>query len=74
LESAVDMHLEFWRELLEETPNIVKLQTLGSGITILVEATKTIYKKLCDINSINLRCLELHGSFLKDIVNDDVEG
>jgi hypothetical protein len=40
----------------------------------MVDATKTSFKKLTDINPNHIRCLEVHGNFLKDIVNDDIEG
>lgn len=40
----------------------------------MVDSTKLFQKTLCDINPNHIRCLEVYGNFLKDIVNDDVEG
>jgi hypothetical protein len=74
IEKSVNLHLEFWRELLEENPDIQKLQSLGSKITNTVEGTSDLYKKLNDMNPNHIKCLEIYGNFLKDIVNDDAEG
>ena len=73
IEKAVNLHLEFWRELLEETPDIQKLQILGSKITSIVEETNQFYKRLNESNQNHLRCLEIYGNFLKEIVNDEIE-
>lgn len=40
IETSVNLHLEFWRELLEDTPDIEKLQIVGSRITYTIEDTK----------------------------------
>lgn len=37
IDRSVTLHMEFWRELLEENPDIQKLQSLGSKITNTVE-------------------------------------
>jgi len=74
IEKSVNLHLEFWRELLEENPDIQKLQNLGSKITNTVESTSDLFKKLNDMNPNHIRCLEIYGNFLKEIVNDDSEG
>jgi hypothetical protein len=74
IEKSVNLHLDFWRELLEENPDIQKLQNLGSKITNTVETTAEQYKKLNEMNPNHIRCLEIYGNFLKDIVNDDIEG
>ncbi|CAD8089671.1 unnamed protein product [Paramecium primaurelia] len=74
IEKSVTLHMEFWRELLEENPDIQKLQSLGSKITNTVESTSDFYKKLQEMNQNHIKCLQVYGNFLKDIVNDDVEG
>ena len=63
--------MEFWMELLEENPDIHKLQDLGSRITLKIEETKSIFKALCVINSSRIKMLDIYSSFLKEIVNDD---
>ena len=74
LENAVNLHLEFWRELLETNPGIYKLQSLGSMITHSVEEIGDSYKKLNEINPNHIKMLQSYGNFLKNIVNDDIEG
>ena len=74
IEKSVLFHLDFWRELLEENPDIQKLQGLGSKITNNVEVTSEMFKKLNEMNPNNIKCLQIYGNFLKDIVNDDTEG
>ena len=74
VEKSVNFHLDFWRELLEDTPDIHKLQSLGSKITNQVEATKDQFRVLNEINPNHIKCLHIYGNFLKDIVNDDQEG
>ena len=74
IEKSVNLHLHFWRELLEESPDIQKLQLLGSKITNNVEITTEQFKKLSEMNPNHIKCLTIYGNFLKDIVNDDIEG
>ena len=74
IEKSVTLHMEFWRELLEENPDIQKLQSLGSKITNTVESTNDFFKVLNDMNPNHIKCLQIYGKFLKEIVNDDVEG
>ena len=74
IETAVESHLDFWRELLENNPEIQKLQTLGSYITKSLEEAERQYEQLCVINSNHVRMLKIYGNFLKDVVNDENEG
>ena len=74
IENSVNLHLDFWRELLEENPDIQKLQKLGSKITNTVEKNGELFQKLNGMNSNHIKSLEVYGNFLKEIVNDDGEG
>ncbi|KAL4478284.1 hypothetical protein ABPG72_016596 [Tetrahymena utriculariae] len=74
IDKSVQLHLDFWRELLEENPEIQKIESMGSKITSTVEQVKDQFQKLRDIYSNHIKCLEIYGYFLKDIVNDDIEG
>jgi hypothetical protein len=74
IEKSVDLYLDFWKELLEENPDIQKLQSLGSKITNAVEHTTELFKKLIEINTNHIKMLQIYGNFLKFIVNDDIEG
>lgn len=74
IEKAVNIHLDFWCELLEISPDIHKLQSLGSRITNQVELSSGQFRKLNEMNPNHIKCLTIYGNFLKDIVNDDQEG
>ena len=71
---SVNLHNEFWRELLEEKPDIQKLQNLGSKITNSIETVMSLNKQLVEVNPNNIKCLEIYGNYLKEVVNDDTEG
>lgn len=73
IENAVNFHLEYWRELMEESPDINKLHSLGTSITTALEITSLLYIKLSEINPTHIRLLETYSSFLRDIVNDEIE-
>ncbi|CAD8137448.1 unnamed protein product [Paramecium pentaurelia] len=74
IEKSVNLHLEYWRELQEESPDIGKLQQLGASITSSIDETEQLYDKLIKINSIHLKTLEIYGNFLTHVVNNDIEG
>jgi hypothetical protein len=73
LTDSVNMYTEFWRELMEENPDIQKLQILGTKITVTIEKATQLFKLLTGINPNSIRVLELYGNFLQDIVNDETE-
>ena len=73
LTDSVNMYTEFWRELMEENPDIQKLQILGTKITVTIEKATQLFKLLTGINPNSIRVLELYGNFLHDIVNDETE-
>ena len=56
---------------MEENPDIQKLQSLGSKITNSLEITAEQFKGLSDMNPNHIKCLEMYGFFLRDIVNED---
>jgi PAS domain S-box-containing protein len=74
IEKAVKLHHEFWKELTEDSPDIKKLESLGSSITRIVEDSKKQFDALNEINPNHQKCLELYGKFLKEVVNDDTSG
>lgn len=74
IEKSVNFHLDFWRELLEDNPDIQKLQSLSSKITRSVEEVAGNFDKICEINNNHTRMLKIYGNFLRNIVNDDAEG
>lgn len=67
IERSVNLHLEFWRELLEESPDIEKLQIVGSRITNTIEDAKHSFKSLSLIRQNNIRSLLIFGNFMKEV-------
>lgn len=47
---------------------------LGTKITNSVERNFDIFEDLQTMNPNNIKCLTIYGKYLKDIVNDNVEG
>jgi len=70
---AVNMQLDFWRELEQTSPSVQKLLSLGSQITVQADKVKSTYMKLSELNSNNIKMLQTYGNFLKDIMNDTFE-
>ncbi|CAD8197718.1 unnamed protein product [Paramecium pentaurelia] len=73
VEKTVNYHIEYWRELLETNPDILKLKVVGSKITKKLEQTMIQYQKLQELNSNHIKFLTIYGNFLKEIVNDEDE-
>ena len=71
IEKAVVYHYDFWRELLEPTPEILKLDLLAMKITNIITHIENMYKDLIALNSNNIKCNLLYGEFQKQILNDD---
>ena len=67
------MHIDFWRELQDDNPDIMKLQMMGTLITSTIEDVQSQFKKLSEINQNNIRALENYGYFLSNVVNDEME-
>lgn len=74
IEKSVNLHLEYWRELQEENPDVGKLQQLGSFITLSIDDSENLYERLLRINNNHLKTLEIFGNFLMHVVNNDIEG
>lgn len=70
---AVNLQLDFWRELEQSNPNVQKLLSLGSKITVQADTVKTAYSKLYEINSNHIKMLQMYGNFLADVLNDKFE-
>ena len=71
IEKAVVYHYDFWRELLEPTPEILKLDLLAMKITNIIVHIENLYKELILLNPNNIKCNLLYGEFQKQILNDE---
>ena len=74
MKNTVELYLEFWRELLEDSPNVSKLHDLGSQLTNLLGDISTKYKVLTDVYPNHIKLLRLYGHFLRNVINDDADG
>lgn len=74
LRAAVELYLDFWRELQEHNPDVQKLHDLGSRLTNVLEQVAEEFKSLIGIYPNHLKLIQLYGHFLRDIINDDSEG
>ncbi|EGR31396.1 PAS domain S-box family protein [Ichthyophthirius multifiliis] len=73
INESVQLHLDFWRQLLEENPEIQKIEQMGSTITTTVDNLQSLYLELKLIYPNHIKSQEIYGNFLKDIVNDTIE-
>ena len=72
LDKAVEMHIEFWNELMEKIPDINKLLDYGRQIYTLIEDIGAMNKDLNELDSHDLKCLKLYADFVKQVTNDDI--
>jgi len=70
---AVNLQLDYWRDLEQTNPSVQKLLYLGSKITLQGDAVREAYKNAYAVNPNNIRMLKMYGNFLKDIMNDSFE-
>lgn len=71
---AVNLHVDFWHELMEEAPETSKMQRLGRNITARIESCQLFFDQLMDLNPNHLRALVIYGNFLKDVVSQEKKG
>lgn len=68
------LHMEFWSQLSEDTPDLTKLNELGSKINSSTDQVEQFWIKLRKI-SFNLpKAMRLYAKFLMEIINDKKEG
>ncbi|KRX00126.1 hypothetical protein PPERSA_10625 [Pseudocohnilembus persalinus] len=73
IESSIVIYLDFWKELIEDNPDIQKLQQLGTEINTKNEQIYNDFLDLSDRNPNHLGALKLYGFYLKSVQNEDKE-
>lgn len=68
------LHKEFWTQLKEETPELKKLNTLGSRITKTVNTVRENYAEISKINSSVPEVLHCYAVYLILVANEVAEG
>jgi len=74
IRESANLHKEFWLELREDKPDLLKLNYLGSKVNNAMTYAKDYWSRLQKINPDESLILRTYGRFLIDIQNDDVEG
>jgi hypothetical protein len=74
IRESANLHKEFWLELKEDKPDLLKLNYLGSKVNNAMTYAKDYWTRLQKINADESLILRTYGRFLIDIQNDDVEG
>ncbi|CAD8205602.1 unnamed protein product [Paramecium octaurelia] len=70
IQKSAESHLEFWRELQEDHPNILKLQNIGLKVLHQIDLCDEGYQELVEINNNNLNLLEFYNAYLQMVVHD----
>lgn len=71
IERCVNDHIEFWKELIEPTIDVKKLEQYGSIIISQKEKTKELFDEMNLLNPNNCHVLTIYGYFLMNVANDE---
>ncbi|EGR30840.1 PAS domain S-box family protein [Ichthyophthirius multifiliis] len=71
---SAQMHKEFWAELKEENPGLLKLNIIGSKISKAVHEAKSHYYDMQKINSKIHQTIKTFGKYLIYVLNDRENG
>jgi len=71
IKKAVDLHIDFWNELMEKIPDVNKLLTYGHNIYNYMEDISNLFKELCELDNHDTKCLKIYAEFLKQVSNDE---
>jgi PAS domain S-box-containing protein len=72
LEDTVNSYVQFWQSLMDPSPNLNKIKSIGSNITRACEKSRDEFDRLCALNPNNLEFLNMYSHFLANVVNDSV--
>jgi hypothetical protein len=67
-------YIDFWRELLEENPNVAKLHQLGAKVTSLLEMVTNKYNELEKSSPSNPKVRGPYGHFLREVIHNKTDG
>lgn len=69
-----ELQREFWMQLLEDKPNLVKLSSIGNEINFTISNAKDNWNKLYKLKSNMPSVIKLYAKFLTNIVNEKESG
>lgn len=73
MDETVKLQIDFWNELIDESPDIQKLISLGSKLTRKFEELEQMFTILSSYEINNSGYLELYSRFLQQIIHDEFE-
>jgi PAS domain S-box-containing protein len=73
IDKAVKLQIDFWNELIDDSPNIQKLISLASILTRKFEVLEKIFQVLSSYEINNSDYLKLYSTFLQEIIHDEFE-
>ena len=71
IEKITLLHIEFWAQLKEDTPDLLKLNDIGSKLNTLISSLQAAWKKMVRMNmDIPPNLMRTYTKFLFDVAND----
>lgn len=67
---AAILYKEFWKELQEEQPSLVKLNSIGGRISSIVKETRDHFNQIQKLNANVQEMLFSFGAFLQNVLNE----
>lgn len=74
IERSANLHVEFWGQLSEDSPDLGKLSDIGFKITMINQQANEQWNKLLQINNNMPSMLRLYAKFQMFILNDKQGG
>lgn len=74
IEKSALLHMEFWSQLGEDTPDLGKLELVGKRVINSINDVEEIWNKLQKISPNNLTSLRIYGKYVLEILNDESYG
>ncbi|CAD8188241.1 unnamed protein product [Paramecium pentaurelia] len=74
IEKCAYLHMEYWSELNEETPDVAKLEVSGKKVTDSIRLVQELWQKLKRVCPNHQPSIMLYSAFLIEILNDKEYG
>lgn len=71
LENCTNHHLEFWKLILDPSPDIRRLEDLGTSITRSKDQLKNDFESILASNPNSIHLLTVYGRFLLEVTNEE---
>jgi len=71
LERAAKLHIEFWRELNTNAPDVEQLMELGTKISKTISEIEDSWCQMQRLNPNAVKSVKMYASFLKEVLGDN---